>query len=236
MALGRVDAVLLDAFGTLVALEPPAPRLRAELAARGVDVGTEQAAAGFRAEIAYYLEHHGEGRDPESLAALRDRCAAVLRDALGRPEAEQAAVREAMLAAIRFAPYAEVPGALRALRERGLRLVVASNWDCSLGEVLRGAGIRDLVDGVVTSAEAGAPKPAARIFQAALELARCPAERALHVGDSPSKDVAGATSAGIAAVLLRRGEERPDEEPGDARSGGGAVAEITSLDELRLVL
>ena len=236
MALGRVDAVLLDSFGTLVAMEPPAPRLRAALAARGVEIGVERAAAAFRAEIAYYLEHHGEGRDRESLEALRDRCAAVLRDALGRPEAEHGAVREAMLAAIRFGPYPEVPGALRALRERGLRLVVASNWDCSLGEVLREAGIRDLVDGVVTSAEAGAPKPDARVFEAALELAGCPAERALHVGDSPSRDVAGATAAGIAAVLLRRAEERPDEEPADARSGAGPVAEIASLDELRLVL
>ena len=236
MALGRVEAVLLDAFGTLVAMEPPAPRLQAELAARGVDVDVERAGAAFRAEIAYYIEHHGEGRDRDSLDALRDRCATVLRDALGRPDADHGAVREAMLAAIRFGPYPEVPSTLRALRERGLRLVVASNWDCSLGEVLRDAGIRDLVDGVVTSAEAGAPKPEPRVFEAALELAGCPAECALHVGDSPSKDVAGATSAGIAAVLLRRSDERPDEDPADGRSGIRPAAEIASLAELTHLL
>jgi putative hydrolase of the HAD superfamily len=236
MALGRVDAVLLDSFGTLVAMEPPAPRLQAELAARGIEVSVERAADGFRAEIAYYLEHHGEGRDRASLEDLRDRCAAVLRQALGLRDANPAAVREAMLAAIHFRPYPEVPATLRALRERGLRLVVASNWDCSLGEVLREAGIRDLVDGVVTSAEAGAPKPDARVFEAALALAGCPPERAVHVGDSPSKDVAGAGAAGIAAVLLRRRGERPDEVPADLASGARPVAEIASLAELPHVL
>jgi putative hydrolase of the HAD superfamily len=236
MALDRVEAVLLDSFGTLVAMEPPAPRLRAELAARGFEVSVERAAAGFRAEIAYYLEHHGEGRDRESLDELRDRCAAVLREALALHDAEPALVREAMLAAIHFGPYPEVPGALRALRARGLRLVVASNWDCSLGEVLREAGIRDLVDGVVTSAEAGAPKPDARVFREALALAGCAPERAVHVGDSPSKDVAGAAAAGIAAILVRRGGERPDEVAADAGSAARPVAEIASLAELPSVL
>jgi hypothetical protein len=51
-------AVLLDSFGTLVSMEPPGAHLRAELAKRGAAVGLETAAAAFRAEIAYYLEHH----------------------------------------------------------------------------------------------------------------------------------------------------------------------------------
>ena len=236
MALDRVEAVLLDSFGTLVAMDPPAPRLQAELAARGIEVTVERAAAGFRAEIAYYLDHHWEGRDRASLDELRDRCAAVLHDALGIPGADPGAVREALLAAIHFVPYPEVPRALRDLRERGMRLVVASNWDCSLGEVLREAGIRDLVDGVVTSAEASAPKPDSRVFEAALVLAGCAPEHAVHVGDSPSKDVAGAAAAGIAPILLRRGGERPDGVDADSGSAARPVAEIASLGELAYVL
>jgi hypothetical protein len=38
-------AVLLDALGTLVELQPPAPRLRARLAEVGFEVSEEQAAA-----------------------------------------------------------------------------------------------------------------------------------------------------------------------------------------------
>ena len=236
MALGRVDAVLLDAFGTLVAMDPPAPRLQAELARRGVEVDVEQAAAAFRAEIAYYLEHHAEGRDAASLDELRDRCAAVLRDALGAPDLALADAREALLASISFGAFPDAAPALAELRARGVRVVVASNWDCSLPEVLRAARLDGLVDGVVTSAEVGAAKPDARVFRAALEAARCPAERAVYVGDSPANDVAGASAAGIRALLLRRGSERPDEVASDVAPGARAAAEITTLAELPAVL
>ncbi len=194
-------AVLFDSFGTLVRMEPPGPRLRDELAARGVEVSPEVADAAFRAEIAYYLEHHVEGRDRESLERLRDRCARVMSEALGEPPVD---VRAAMLASIRFAAFPEVPATLRDLRGHGLRLVVASNWDCSLGDVLRTAGLRDLVDAVVTSAEAGAAKPDPRLFHAGLELAGCSSADAVYVGDSPENDVAGAERAGIRALLIER--------------------------------
>jgi len=48
-----VQAVLFDALGTLVRLEPPAPRLRAELArTTGVDVGDAAAERGNTARVA----------------------------------------------------------------------------------------------------------------------------------------------------------------------------------------
>ncbi len=213
-------AVFLDSFGTLVRMEPPGPRLRAELARDGFDVSEEQAEAAFRAEIAYYLEHHVDGRDERSLDALRDRCADRLRDSLALPGLDHARAREAMLASLRFSAFHDAAPALRELRERGLRLVVASNWDCSLPEVLERAGIAPLVDAVVSSASAGAVKPDARLFRAALEAAGCEPEEALHVGDSPEKDVAGARAAGIRAVLLDR-------------DGNGAAGEaIRSLRDL----
>jgi putative hydrolase of the HAD superfamily len=236
VALGGVAAVLLDAFGTLVAMDPPGPRLRAELAARGFSVSGEAAAAAFRAEIAYYLDHQLEGRDAASLDDLRDRCAEVLREALALPGLDQADARAALLAAIRFRPFHDAAPALAALRERGLRLVVASNWDCSLPEVLREAGLLELVDGVVSSAEAGVRKPDARLFALALERAGVEAERAVHVGDSPANDVAGAAAAGIRAVLLRRGGERPDALPADAADGPAPLAEIATLADLPRVL
>jgi FMN phosphatase YigB (HAD superfamily) len=234
VALGGLTTVLLDSFGTLVAMEPPAPRLQAELAERGLDVGIDRAESAFGAEIAYYLDHHVEGRDRASLDDLRDRCARVMSEALGVPPG--AGVRSAMLAAIHFGAFPDAAPALRELRAAGLRLVVASNWDCSLGEVLREAGLRDLVDGVTTSAEAGAAKPDARLFAAALELAGCHAAEAVYVGDSPGNDVAGAGAAGIRAVLLERGGHRPDRVPADSAPGPEPAARITTLAELPSVL
>ena len=50
-------------------------------------------------------------------------------------------------------------GARRAGARAGLRLVVVSNWDVSLHEVLARTGLTPLLDGAVTSAEVGAAKP-----------------------------------------------------------------------------
>src|SRR5262245_43847002 len=78
------QAVLLDALGTRITFDPPAPRLRAALRERhGVDVSEEAARAAMKAEITYYRAHLHEGRDAASLDALRQRCAAVMEPALG---------------------------------------------------------------------------------------------------------------------------------------------------------
>ena len=204
-----MTTVFLDALGTLVWLEPPAPRLRLLLAEEGHEVSEERAAAAFAAEISYYLDHHLDGSDAERLDDLRDRCAQILREALELPGLDHASARRAMLGALSFEPFSEVPQVLRELRERGHGLVVVSNWDCSLSQWLAGAGLLGLVDGVVSSAAAGAAKPDPAIFDRALELAGASPDAALHVGDSLDKDVAGARAAGIRALLVSRDGEAP---------------------------
>jgi putative hydrolase of the HAD superfamily len=219
-------AVLLDALGTLVELQPPGPRLRALLASEGFTVSEERAAAAFRDEIAYYLDHHLEGSTREGLSDLRDRCAATMLQALDLPGLDHAVARRAMLAALEFTPFADAAPALAALRERGRRLAIVSNWDCSLGDWLEPSGLLELVDGVVvTSAVSGAAKPDPAIFQRALGLLGAGAGGAVHVGDSLDKDVGGARAAGIRAVLLARAGEPP---PG--------VEAIRSLVELPSLL
>ena len=215
MALGRVapTVVTLDALGTLVELERPAPRLAAELRARGVDVSVAQAAAALAEEIAYYRAHHDRGVDAASLALLRARCAEVLGAALERAGVgidglAPDALCDALLAALRFRPFDDVRAALVDLRAAGHRLVVVSNWDVSLHEMLRTTGLDALVDGAISSAEVGERKPAPGIFRRALALAGgdpgAGAGAALHAGDSLELDVAGALGAGLRAVLVAR--------------------------------
>jgi putative hydrolase of the HAD superfamily len=208
MAVRRLsDAILLDALGTLVELEPPAPRLRRALARRlGIDVSDEQASRAIAAEISYYRANMDCGRDAASIAALRRQCAEVLGAALPVPPPAQrlGALTEALLESLRFKEFRDVRPALAAARARGQRLVVVSNWDASLHDVLDRLSLSPLLDGVITSAEAGSRKPAPEIFTQALALAGVPAERAIHVGDSPLDDVAGARAAGIEPVLLCR--------------------------------
>jgi FMN phosphatase YigB (HAD superfamily) len=216
-------------------MDPPGPHLRAELAARGLEVSEEQAAAAFRAEIAYYLDHHLEGSDPEALDDLRDRSAAVLSDALPPHDLPRARVREAMLAAIRFEAFPDAAPALRALRERGAILVVVSNWDCSLPEVLASARLLELVDAVLPSAVVGADKPDAAVFEAGLAAAGCAPAETLFAGDSVERDLEGARAAGMRAVLVRR--ESPGETGGRAEPDAPADATvIRELGELAALL
>ena len=217
-------AVLLDALGTLVELQPPAPRLQRLLRESGIEVSEEQAALGFAAEIEYYLDHHLEGSDRERLERLRDRCAEEMRRALGVPELDHPTARRAMLGALEFVPYADVLPALGELKERGLTLVIASNWDCSLPDWLRPTGIMDLVDAVVTSAEVGAGKPDPRVFERALQVAGVEPDEALHAGDTVDNDVEGAAAAGVRAVLVQRDGEPP--------AGVEAIASLRELAAL----
>ena len=221
--------VTLDALGTLVALQRPAPLLAAQLRARGGRCSERQAASAIAAEIAYYRAHLNTGVDAGSLARLRGRCAAVLGEALRHAGAEieglsRRQLLDALLAALRFEPYPEVPAALRRLRAAGHRLVVVSNWDVSLHEMLRRSGLDGLLDAAISSAEAGAPKPSPAIFRRALELVGAQAGDGLHAGDSLEHDVAGARAAGLRPVLVARGPGRFDAPAG--------VAVIASLAEL----
>jgi putative hydrolase of the HAD superfamily len=226
----RPRAALLDALGTLLWLEPPAPALRRELDARaGLQVDEETARAAMAAEIAYYRAHNLEGGDRNGLAELRRRCAAAVREALaerGR-QASLDAVHDALLAALRFRPFPDVPDGLARLRRAGVRLVVVSNWDVSLHDRLVETGIADLVDGAITSAELGAPKPDPAIFGRALAIAGVPAEAAIHAGDSLHEDVAGARGAGVEPVLVWR-----DGEPPAAARGVPTVRGLGELADL----
>lgn len=223
------SVILLDALGTLVRLEPPAPRLRVELADRfGLAVGEEQAAAAIAAEIAYYRAHLDQGRDRVSLIALRRRCAEVLSSELpGSAEIEADRMVEALLASLRFAAFADVRPALDAARARGQRLVVASNWDVSLHDVLRDLRLEPLLDAILTSAEVGARKPSPAMFERALELVGAGPAQAIHVGDSIEEDVAGARAAGIEPVLVRR-------DDGERAPGVRTISTLSELGDLTL--
>jgi len=191
----ELDAVTIDAYGTLVSLRDPVPALTAALAARGIARTEPEVRSAFRAEVEYYVVRSHEGRDEATLALLRTDCAAVFLDAAG-----------ASLDADEFAPafvgaleFEELPGAAdacHALASAGLRLAVVSNWDVGLPDHLAALGLDRLVDAVVTSAEAGAPKPAPQVFELALARLGAQAGRTVHVGDADA-DAEGARAAGL---------------------------------------
>jgi len=122
---------------------------------------------------------------------------------------------QAELAAYRA--FDDVGPFLDAAAAAGIRLGLVTNGPSAVQRAkLDRLGLSDALDAVLISAEVGAAKPDARIFEAALDALDVTAdpERVWHVGDSLAFDVAGARSAGIGAVWLNRiGANQPPDEP-----------------------
>lgn len=99
--------------------------------------------------------------------------------------------------------------ALRTLKERGLRLALVSNTGRTWGHVLRRVQQRLGLDGVFDhrtfSDERRVRKPARAIFEHTLAALAVRPVEAVHVGDDPSADVAGARAIGMRAVWYDTG-------------------------------
>lgn len=194
--LSSLDAVTVDAFGTLVELDEPVARLRRALAERGVEASEQTVAAAFAAEVEYYTKHKLEAAGSEELRALRRECARVF---LEHAEAalDPGEFAPAFVEALVFRPTPGAEAALARLRSAGLALACVSDWDIGLSWQLERIGLTPYFDAVVTSSEVGAEKPDPAVFRAALERLGVAAERALHVGDGDG-DREGALAAGLA--------------------------------------
>jgi putative hydrolase of the HAD superfamily len=104
--------------------------------------------------------------------------------------------------------FPDTQPALIALRARGLRLGIVSNFDGRLVGICEGLGIAAHFDTIVMSGRVGYAKPDPRIFAVALERLGITAADAVHVGDSEREDVRGAQAAGLRAVLITRQSRR----------------------------
>ena len=123
-----------------------------------------------------------------------------------------------------FFLYEDVPGVLRALRERGLRLGLISNSHRCLASFQSHFDLEGLISVTVSSSDHGFMKPHPGIFTAALDLMQVSAAESVMVGDSLAHDVAGARRVGMRAILLARGGGEP--------TGDADVPVIQSLSEL----
>ena len=123
----------------------------------------ERAAAGFGAEIAYYLEHHLEGARPRvaratCATAARRRSAGARRCPASStpPPAGRCWRRSSSSPTPTWCPRSS--GAARARPAAGGR----QQLGLLAARLARPAGLIDLVDGVVTSADVGVAKPGPR--------------------------------------------------------------------------
>lgn len=158
-----------------------------------------------------YTEVVGDGPAPfEEYQRHQGRYFPDIMRIMGLPlEMEEPFVRESYRLAHQVQVFDGVVDLLQTLRERGLRLAIATGKSGerarSLLEVL---GLREYFAHVIGSDEVPRPKPAPDIVQRALDLLDVPAEQAIMVGDAPT-DLASARGAGVvSAAALWAG---PDE-------------------------
>ena len=210
----RVRAVLFDAAGTLIRPREPIGETYARAArAHGVALAPERLTAAFRASFA-------EAKPMVFPAEAADRVAArerawwrdLVRATFARAGAEEIPDFDALFAILwdAFAAPAAwqvadgAAPALAELRRAGVATGVVSNFDARLPRLLAGLGLAPLLDTVVVPSSAGARKPDPAIFRAATDALGCAPSEAVHVGDDPRLDLAGARGAGLRAIDATR--------------------------------
>lgn len=218
----RAQAVTFDVVGTLIQPWPSVGAVYAEVAEShgfsGLD--TERIEKQFHQALAEKAEfqHTKEGW----LGTVKGSFRGLL------PEAACAAFFPSLYERFGKADvwriYEDVLPALDQLAERGFRLAAVSNWDARLRPLLRELSLMPFFESVSISSEVGFLKPSAVLFEHALRMLGLPANTVVHVGDSASEDVAGAKSAGLAAVLLQR--------TGKNNRGSGSISQLTDLSTL----
>jgi len=220
-----LGAVTLDAAGTLFEVTEPVGATYARIAARhGIRLPPAEVERRFRAALAAAPPLAFPGSSPARLGDHeRAWWYAVVRRAFGAgatsPQFDACFTElfDVFAQAAAWRVFPDAPGALRALRARGLRVGVVSNFDGRLLGLLEHLGLAPLVDRTVHSTRVGVAKPDPAIFHVALEALGVPASEALHAGDDVVADVEGALAAGLRAVLIDREERRAALPPGVQR-------------------
>ena len=231
-------AVFFDVDFTLI---HPGPTFRGqgyrEFCARyGMVVDPSRFDAAVRAASAIL----DDARDHIYEASLFHRYTAAIIEGMGgagpRVADCAAEIYEEWAACRHFELYADVPGVLRDLAGRGIRIGLISNSHRCLASFQSHFELEGLITGAVSSSEHGYMKPHPSIFDAALRLVEVPADEAVMVGDSYAHDIEGALRVGMRGVLVRRSGEFPAGDGAATRAADLAVPVIHSLTELTALL
>lgn len=212
-----IEAIVLDAVGTLIEPWPAVAEVYAQAALRqGVTLDRDVVRTRFR-------QAFGSDETVETLDALAtdepteiERWRRIVGSVLPETPDLDRAFEELWTHFERpdsWRCFADVGPTLTALAARGLPIVIASNFDGRLRRVV--AGLPELSGRrptLVISSEVGYRKPHPEFYRAVESaLGRRP-ERLLMVGDDLENDVSGARRAGFRGVWLdRRGREAGDQ-------------------------
>lgn len=197
-----IRAISFDVGGTLLEPWPSVGHVYAEVAGRfgirGVAPETLNAAFGvaWKARVEFDYTRAAWQRLVEQTFAA---AGAPLPDATCFD-----AIYEYFAGAEPWRLFDDVLPTLNAVRQRGLKLAVVSNWDERLQPLLAALDLTRCFDVIVSSHTSGCTKPAPEIFRRATTALDVPPGEVLHIGDSREEDFHGARAAGLHALWLER--------------------------------
>ena len=204
----RLDAILLDLFGTLIPNGDRASRVRS-LAEMAEVLGVDPARFPER-WLDYFVE-----RTLGSLGTLEETIAHIAASVGGHPSDEQIrAAGEIRLEFTRRLLAACGPSLapLDSLRAAGFRLVLVSNTSEETVRLWADFPLASRMDATVFSCSEHLAKPDPRIYRVALDRLRLDATQCAFVGDGGSHELSGAERVGLRAFFFAF----PDQPDGSA--------------------
>jgi FMN phosphatase YigB (HAD superfamily) len=225
---GPIRLVTIDLYDTLIELDPPR-WVRLASAAKRLGLPTDVDALRVADRIAedFYTAENGSrpirDRSPDERESFRLAHLARWLDAAGIPyddqtllELRQAYIDEFATEATRsnYRVFDDVTPTMLKLQEAGIKRAIISNADADVTELCTHLDFAHHMDAIITSALVGWEKPDPRTFYAALDhpmIDVAPTD-AIHIGDQPGSDVAGAVAIGMRAALIDRYDRHEDNE------------------------
>lgn len=214
-----IRACVFDAYGTLFDVHSAVGRSQVRVGA-----GAERLSQLWRAkQLEYTWLRSLMGRHADFWQVTQD----ALEYALAATGIADAYVRDELLAAyMSLDAYPDAPAVLSTLKARGLATAILSNGSpAMLSAAVESAGLRELLDAVLSVEEVGVYKPDPRVYALAAERLALPASAVCFVSAN-GWDAVGAASFGFRVAWINRLGAPPDRLP------AAPQAEIVSLAEL----
>lgn len=207
----QFDCVVCDVVGTLIEPKPSVAEAYGSAARRfGSSQSLEEVTRRFRAVYADVerRDHAGALTTNEQTERCRwreivgrvldvadvDSCFELLFAHFAEPES--------------WRVFDDVEPFFQALKRSGKRIVLASNFDERLVRIAASLVPLHAADAIVISSAVGFRKPHHRFYDAVIEIAQCPSDRVLFIGDDCVNDLQPARACGMCAALIDRANYR----------------------------
>lgn len=222
-----INTVVFDAYGTLFDVAAAARGAAGEKGREAFARVWPQVARDWRLkQLQYTWLRAVTGAHADFWSVTRD----GLDWALEAADLDDAELRERLLALYwELEAYPEVPATLASLREAGLTTAILSNGSPDmLDGAVESAGLRDLLDAVLSVEAVGVFKPARAVYDLVAETFGTRPDQVLFVS-SNGWDAAAATGCGFETVWVNRAAEPMDRLPWTPRH---VASDLTGIVEL----